>query len=131
MSLKEYVAKLPTKRTLRVGVLDENAASVHPNSNGETVGNIAARNHYGAPGVPARPFLSITLAKNRAKIAKAGEMLLDNPDLLGAYVVGLVQETIADGVPPPNSPATIAAKGSDTPLIDTGILRQSITYEVE
>lgn len=30
----------------------------------------------------------------------------------------------------PNSPATIARKGSDRPLIDTGELRKSITYVV-
>ena len=31
----------------------------------------------------------------------------------------------------PNSPATIARKGSDSPLIDTGQMRRSITYLVE
>ena len=31
----------------------------------------------------------------------------------------------------PNSPATIRAKGSEMPLIDTGNLRNSITYKVE
>ena len=31
---------------------------------------------------------------------------------------------------PPNTPATIAMKGSDKPLIDTGQLRKSITYVI-
>lgn len=31
----------------------------------------------------------------------------------------------------PNAPATIKAKGSDKPLIDTGALRQAITYVVK
>lgn len=31
----------------------------------------------------------------------------------------------------PNKPATIAAKGSDRPLIDTGALRQAITHVVK
>jgi hypothetical protein len=31
---------------------------------------------------------------------------------------------------PENSPITIAAKGSDKPLIDTGELRKAITYVV-
>lgn len=31
---------------------------------------------------------------------------------------------------PPNAPSTIKAKGSSTPLIDTGALRASITYVV-
>ena len=32
---------------------------------------------------------------------------------------------------PPNSPATIAAKGSDRPLIDTAEMRKSITYVIK
>jgi hypothetical protein len=31
---------------------------------------------------------------------------------------------------PANSPATIKAKGSDRPLVDTGAMRQAITYVV-
>jgi hypothetical protein len=31
----------------------------------------------------------------------------------------------------PNAPSTIAAKGSDQPLIDSGILRGAITYVVK
>jgi hypothetical protein len=31
----------------------------------------------------------------------------------------------------PNAPATVAAKGSDIPLVDTGELRESINYKVE
>jgi hypothetical protein len=31
---------------------------------------------------------------------------------------------------PPNAPSTIARKGSDRPLIDTGQLRRAITYVV-
>lgn len=50
---------------------------------------------------------------------------------LGAYLAAEIQDAIAEGVPPPNAPSTIARKGSSKPLVDTGHLRQSITYQVE
>jgi hypothetical protein len=45
--------------------------------------------------------------------------------------VGVIKQRIANGIAPPNSPYTIARKGSSKPLIDTGQLRNSITYQVE
>ena len=49
----------------------------------------------------------------------------------GAWAAGQVQAFISAGrVVPPLDPTTIARKGSSIPLIDTGQLRQSITYEV-
>jgi hypothetical protein len=50
--------------------------------------------------------------------------------LIGMRVVGDIQDRISDGIPPPNSPITIARKGSSKPLIDSGQLRQSISFEV-
>ena len=49
---------------------------------------------------------------------------------LGAKMVADVQEKLTDINSPPNAPATIAKKGSSNPLIDTGGLRQRITYKV-
>lgn len=50
---------------------------------------------------------------------------------LGIWVVGQIQTWIRDGnVQPPLSEATIAAKGSDVPLIDTGALRSAISSRV-
>ena len=50
--------------------------------------------------------------------------------VFGAVAAGEIQRRIARGIPPPNAPITIEIKGSSKPLIDTGRLRQSITYEV-
>ena len=133
--LRKRLATLGKARIL-VGVLGDAASRAHPNGHGQTVGQIAAANHYGTSTAPARPFLTQTARTRDADIRRVvGKALkLEDPaaaaDLIGAYVVGLVQETISDGVPPPNAPETIARKGSSTPLIDTGILRQSISYEV-
>lgn len=51
-------------------------------------------------------------------------------DLLGDYIVGQLKGYMTELDSPPNSPVTINNKGSSNPLIDTGRLRQSITYKV-
>lgn len=50
--------------------------------------------------------------------------------LIGIYVVGLIQQKIRAIVTPPNSPVTIALKGSSKPLIDFGQMVNSVTYVV-
>ena len=42
-----------------------------------------------------------------------------------------MQEAISAGIDPPNAESTIKAKGSSTPLVDDGTLRQSITYVID
>jgi hypothetical protein len=51
--------------------------------------------------------------------------------LLGAYVVGLCQQRIANRIAPKNSDWTIAKKKSDVPLVHSGQLRDSITWKIE
>jgi len=63
-----------------------------------------------------------------------------NKALIIAYKDGLetfgqvaeiqITATIDRGVPPPNAPSTIAAKGSSQPLFDTGQLYGQISHEV-
>ncbi|AUR82861.1 neck protein [Vibrio phage 1.029.O._10N.261.55.A7] len=48
--------------------------------------------------------------------------------LVGELVVGNIVQVISEGVAPANALSTIKAKGSSTPLIDSGTYRQSITY---
>ncbi|MEY9979692.1 hypothetical protein [Lysinibacillus sp. RC79] len=49
---------------------------------------------------------------------------------LGALMVGDIQEKLTKLKSPANAPSTIAQKRSSNPLIDTGGLRQRITYRV-
>lgn len=104
----------------------------------------AAVNEFGSEDghVPERSFLRSTVRNNWRKYAallgKAGQrLILDGEDVdvafgrVGIVVVADVQRTIRGRVPPPNAPSTIARKGSSTPLVDTGRLRQSIDHEVE
>ena len=50
--------------------------------------------------------------------------------ILGLRVSHDMQNTINRGMHPGNSLITIALKGRDKPLIDTGALKQAITFEV-
>lgn len=50
---------------------------------------------------------------------------------LGVAAKGLVQEEIVNGGFAPNAESTIAKKGSEQPLIDTGYMRQSVNYVVK
>jgi hypothetical protein len=91
--------------------------------------------------IPERPFLRGTIKAKRREhnelIRRLGRAVMtgrESPQIaltkLGMRAAADVQEQIADGVPPPNAPSTIRKKGSSTPLIDTGALRQAITHQV-
>jgi hypothetical protein len=51
-------------------------------------------------------------------------------ETIGGYVVTHVQAYMVDLKTPPNAPSTIAHKGSSNPLIDTGQLKDAITWQV-
>ena len=105
-----------------------------------TVLEIAASNEFGL-GVPRRSFIADwfdqNLQKNEQFIVRmmkavaSGKLTKERAfELIGLKFQGDIQKRISAGIPPANAPATIKAKGSSTPLIDTGQLRQSITYVV-
>ena len=50
---------------------------------------------------------------------------------LGEMARGDIVESITKLNTPPNSPKTIALKGSSNPLIDTGFLRANVTFKVD
>lgn len=91
--------------------------------------------------IPERPFLRGTMKKKKREhdaiiqklarsVIRGGESPRDALTKLGMVASASVQEQIADGVPPPNAPSTIRRKGSSKPLVDTGALRQAITFQV-
>lgn len=112
-----------------------------------TLLELAAIHEFGSPAanIPERSFIRSTfnnpagqaeLKDVYAKLAKAvvnGKMTAAKAvELLGMKMQAMVKNTImlGEGVPPPNAPATIEAKGSSRPLVDTGQLVGAITYEV-
>ncbi len=90
--------------------------------------------------IPERSFLRSTLIdkkstykqlfKSIAKSVVDGSKMLTAINKLGLVVQGDVQQKIVNLKNPPNTQGTVSSKGSSNPLIDTGHLRQSITFEV-
>lgn len=95
---------------------------------------------WGGP-IPARPFMRDTFDQQKSKWGRTADLALSavlrgtstlqrGLSVLGTMAQKDIQDAIVSGNWAPNSPVTVAMKGSDTPLVDTGALRQSIRYEV-
>ncbi len=115
---------------------------------GLTDPELAAKHEFGV-GVPRRSMLRMPLHLHGDRIVKqaqadAASSLKDmakNPqraakrvlDRLGVGAVNLVDDAFASGgfgTWKANAPATVALKGSDSPLIDKGELRRAVTWRV-
>lgn len=110
--------------------------------NGASVLDVAVWNQFGVPGhIPARPFMdqgtesmiadvkgemeAVAKQANRREIS-ANQALKK----VGLFGEKSIQAAITDGVYEPNALATVKAKGSSKPLIDTSKMRQSVASVV-
>ncbi|MFZ5440466.1 MAG: hypothetical protein ACOZQL_10680 [Myxococcota bacterium] len=105
---------------------------------------LAVTHEFGVPGrIPSRPFLRSTfdlkrddwgnlLARLITKALKGSITVEQVLGLIGQRASADVRNRITVGTSPfvPNAPFTIAQKGSSRPLVDTGRLVQSISYQV-
>lgn len=95
-------------------------------------------NEYGTSrGIPARPFLRNTMYEQSAAWSEfispriAALMTGDASNVLqslGQRMAGSIRRTIDAGGFAPLAPSTIAKKGSDKALVDTGDMYGSITW---
>lgn len=102
---------------------------------------IAYTNEYGSNDgkIPPRPFMRNAVSKESNKWFNFTAKELMNSKLeikntvekLGIVIEGDIKQSITDLQDPPNAPSTIKAKGSSKPLIDTGIMRQSVKHKVK
>ena len=101
--------------------------------------NRAIFNEFGTRRIPERPFMRNAVRNNRVKYMRAlrvsaPKLLLGETDMrtvmskLGALAQGDIQHEITVLMYPPNAPSTIKNKGSSKPLIDTGEMRQAVTW---
>jgi phage gpG-like protein len=132
--------RLDRMKDIKVGVLS--GTGEHSKSdNGQTLAEIAFWNEFGTKEIPARPFLRVTIRENRhllkRLIARLYDLIIQNKittdaaqKVLGAKVAALVQKKITQLRDPPNTPHTIDRKGSSNPLVDTGELKNSISWDV-
>jgi hypothetical protein len=110
--------------------------------NGTRVVDVAVGNEYGTDNVPARPFIGLSSADINNQCApileQSADALNNNNtqqydqllDAAGSVAAGIVKQQITDLRSPPNAQSTIERKGSSNPLIDTGLMRQTVTYKV-
>ena len=96
---------------------------------------------WGGP-IPERPFMRNSVQNNRGKyksnLKAAARSILDGTQSvegvlrsLGDDAKGDIQKEIKSLMSPPNSPVTVALKGSSKPLVDTGEMMGAVTYKVE
>ena len=104
---------------------------------------IAVYNHEGTSrGIPPRPFITKAFFKARGELktflrAEAHGILTGKVTLaqalprLGIWGQQQIQDQIGSNMPPKNAVSTIRQKGSSKTLIDTGRMRQSVTWAIE
>ena len=109
-------------------------------ADGTPVTNVAAWNEFGTSRIPERPFFRQAIQGADKDLLP---ILVENVDprtmsvdrrtagLVGQAMQGRIQRSITTLRRPGNAPSTIEAKGSSNPLIDTGFLRQSVTWKME
>lgn len=127
------ILKKENLKSLEVGFLE---SAKYPN--GQSVAKVAYWNNYGL-GVPTRPFFTNAVENNAEKWNNAIKSILQKQekinftavlDTLGNLIVADIQKSITDIRTPPNSKITIQNKKSSNPLIDTGLMRSSVTYRI-
>lgn len=102
----------------------------------------AVFNEFGTRSIPERPFMRNAIKANRAsyRTLAGGEAVAivrgqrDTHTALsriGVKAQGDIQKEVVSLDTPPNAPSTIVQKGSSNPLIDTGEMRQRVTFKVE
>ena len=124
-----------------VGIPAENTAGY---GSGVTNIQLLYIHSQGSPvnGIPARPTVEPAIQANRAMLAtmlRGSLAMAFTGNIAGAraakaragqMAANLVKARFGSGSLAPLKPATIKAKGSSAPLIDTGQLRNSITYVI-
>lgn len=117
---------------VRVGVL-ENAT--YPD--GTPVAMVAFWNEYGTKTSPVRAFFRTTVSDQKKNWVLSVQNLMkmhDDPKkvmgLIGEHMRGQIVQSINTWTDPPNAPYTVRMKGFNKPLVESGQLMRSISFEV-
>ncbi|PND34535.1 hypothetical protein C1I89_10135 [Achromobacter pulmonis] len=134
--LEEMAKKLGDGGSLRVGFLE---GATYPD--GTPVALVAAVNEFGRPdrNQPPRPFFRSMIAEKQKGWPRALGAVAKNNDYdidkalgqMGEGIKGQLQESIRELDSPALSPVTVARKGFEKPLVDTGHMMNSVDYEVD
>lgn len=121
-----------------------NKAGTHFLRNGRFVKRSEANfsSTHATPGhaitIPPRPYFRRMIKANGPSWGPdIGKLLVANKfdtakvlGLMGTLIKGQLQDSIVNFTTPRNAPSTIARKGFDKPLIDTGHMLNSVDFEV-
>lgn len=109
-------------------------------ADGTPVALVALWNEFGTKNIPERPFFRAANKKAAKSIAKLVRRFLDplsktmdkkDAGKIAAFHVGQVQEEIVNLRSPPNAEGTKNKKNSSNPLVDAGLMKSAVTFEVE
>lgn len=109
---------------------------------GMNIAQYAAANEFGTDTIPERSFMRSTFDERiddieNLVVTQLGLVVDQSIPVVTAYkriglgVQAMVQEKIREIRSPPNSPITIARKGSSKPLIDFGQMIASVRYVIK
>ncbi len=137
VALAKYADSLGV--TVKVGFLEgATYPATEDNSEPLSVAQVAFWNEFGTSKIPARPFMRYTIASKSSewvsRFAKA--ISYANGDaktaaaLVGESMTDDIKESIINWQDPPNAAYTIEQKGFNKPLIHTGHMKDSVSYEV-
>ena len=140
---------METDKSLRVGFFDTQYAD------GTPVAYVAAIQEFGvaSKGIPSRSFMRTTAAEQASSwvtgfeqafkmVVNGQETMQGAMDKMGFVIEGDIAKKITEISAPPLKESTINAKKSkladqgtvgslDKPLVETGLLLQSVTHQVE
>ena len=127
-----------SNKAVKVGIL-ENATNA---DTGASIAEYAYWNEFGTKNIPPRPFFRNAISDNSDTWAKSISSQLKTMGVTDKNVVAKalrrtgklmrsdIQQSISKGGFKPLKPATIKRKGKATPLVDTGDMRNAISYKV-
>lgn len=117
-----------------------------PENDNLPVATVAAWQEEGVPpqNIPPRPFMRVgfgaPLRRGRydkqfkaaiANILEGRSTFTQEYKKLGSVFVEDMKDAITKWDSPPNAPLTVAEKGFNDPLIDSGTMRDSVDFKVE
>lgn len=132
--LQREIDKLRRGGFVTVGIHEDTGN--HPDADISNA-QLGALLNFGTDRIPPRPWLAPGVESATSDIidtlaagVESGAPMNQTLEQVGAIAAGAAQVYMTELRDPPNAPSTIAQKGSDNPLIDTGVLRASVSYKV-
>ncbi len=141
-AMQKRVRDAKGRSVVKVGIQEEAGDHDGDSDSPLSVADVASFHEFGTDNIPQRSFIRAPIQDNQADLQNLQSKLLRQVTLgsmsIGEALALIGEDAQADmiaainaGIEPGLNPATIAAKGSSTPLIDSGQLKQSIRYKVE